>query len=161
VRDPENPIPPDETLFRTLPSGEAVKQLTPGQWIAMANAVDLRGSSFQRGRYCPTAEGAVKIAEGFGRTTETDVVSVTGTALPTRVVCPPSPQSMDFFSHHCPDEAQGEAHCEVRTRKSESESIENDKPKSSTLKAELRRRLADQMCVVMVGRVLVASSANP
>jgi hypothetical protein len=138
-RDIDEPIPPDEELFRSVSADDVI-----GEDVQLS-AVELPRCSFNRAKYCG---GPLSVLTDT-RPQDTGVVAITPRLLPGPVPrVPPSigaPYQFIVADDPYPKEdPSNEAHAEVRIRPVGAEFSKNHKPPKQVLfkaKDELARRL--------------------
>ena len=134
ARSPDEPIPEDEPLYRSV----AKEDIDPNLGV-LAHSIEMAACSLNRSRY--SAPDDVLSAS---RPKENGILEVTPGDLP-----PPIPRNdavpYEFFAADDPIEGN-DAHCEIRIRRSGSAYNAKHKP-SADIKAKAREALARRMRV--------------
>lgn len=107
ARAPDEPIPPDEPLYRSISAADVIGT------DVQSDAVDLPRCSFNRGKY--SAPEAVIVER---RPEDNGIVAITGNKLPGPVPRA-SGAPYEFFTAddpNPPEDPDNDAHCEVRVR---------------------------------------------
>jgi len=129
-------IPPSERLFRRLRAGEfSGPQVFP-------EAIDLRGSSCDREAYRSPGDLVTPEWPGVAWTSSEKLPT---TFAPSSAAGPPT---WDFFSVDAP-EANNEAHCEIRLRRSGRTQEENDSSAIGKRPRIVREELKAALCASM------------
>lgn len=140
LRDLDEPIPDDEDLYRSLGTedvaGDTVRE----------TAVDLRGTSVYRRKYCDSAEAALADSR-LKRPHHTGVAFITPGALPK---CTVNEVAWEAFAVDNPEDTEYLAHAEVRVRReSDAPATACRSPNGTSTKLALKHRIAQQMRVAI------------
>lgn len=144
-RERDEPIPPEEPLFRAI----AFDHVVAG--AVLKAAIDPDGTSVDRSKYRSAPES--KAAHAARHPSLTGVAETAGLRLP-------SPTEGDFgcFLHDDPNpprDSPNDAHAEIRTRKLAHTSPKNKKPTDPLELDKLRAAIAKTMTIV------IAPTATP
>lgn len=139
MRPKDEPIPPDEALYRWIATSDV-----NGAEV-LPHAIDLARSSVNRAKYWPDPFGAAPFdaaKNGLAVTSEQ--------VFPENIVL--NEVAYEFFTVDWPEELN-DAHAEIRSGRRAAPDRGDDrpdgfKPKSAAAKLELRTRLAQAMRVV-------------